>query len=82
MPSRAKLRKKVPKKVGGFKIPKPLRKQANQVIGRLQGEELQALLGSLLAAAVMHYAQRGKAQADATPLSHKLAGAVQSHLRQ
>ncbi|MCW1381862.1 hypothetical protein OLX02_03400 [Novosphingobium sp. KCTC 2891] len=70
---------KLPKKINGFRLPKGARKEANKVLGRLQGEDLEALIVAVLAAAVMHFAQRGKAGGE--PLSRRLVIAVGSHLK-
>jgi len=70
---------KLPKKINGFKLPKSARKQANTLIARLQGEELEALIAAVVTAVIAHLAMRGKE--GGTPLSHKLAGAVGSHLK-
>lgn len=70
---------KLPKTINGFRLHKPLRKEANKLIARLQGEELQALISAVLAAAVVHVVDRGSG--GAKPLLKRLAGAVESHLK-
>ncbi|OYW46768.1 hypothetical protein [Novosphingobium sp.] len=70
---------KLPKKINAFKVPKSARKQANKLISRLQGQELEGLLGAVVAAVIAHLALRGKAGGE--PLSRKLAGTVGSHLK-
>ncbi|MCH7628604.1 MULTISPECIES: hypothetical protein [Novosphingobium] len=70
---------KLPKKINGFRLPKTARREANKLIARLQGEELEALVAAVLAAAVMHFAERGREGRE--PLSKRLAGAVGSHLK-
>lgn len=70
---------KLPKKINGFALPKGPRKQANRLIAKLQGEELEALLGVVVAAVIAHFATRGADTGQ--PLGKKLAGAVESHLR-
>ncbi|WP_225206767.1 hypothetical protein [Novosphingobium huizhouense] len=70
---------KLPKKINGFRLPKEPRKQANKMIRRLQGAELEALIAAVLAAVLMHFAQRGAEGSE--PLSKRLAGAVGGHLK-
>lgn len=67
---------KLPKRVAGVKLPKPARKTANRLLRRVQGEELQALAGVVLAALIAHLADReGK-----TKLSRRVGDAVSGHL--
>ena len=70
---------KLPRKINGFRLPKQARKEANRLIKRLQGPELEALVAAVLAAVVMHFAQRGSDGAE--PLSKRLVGAVGGHLK-
>lgn len=70
---------KLPKKINGFKLPKKPRKQANRLIARLQGEELEALVAAVLAAVLGHFAAR--AADDKEPLARRIASAVGSHLK-
>ncbi len=70
---------KLPKTVNGFRLPKQMRKEANRLIARLQGEELASLIAAVLAAAMMHLADGRREGGER--LSKRLAGAVGSHLK-
>lgn len=67
---------KLPKRIRGVKLPKAARRTANRLLQRVQGEELEALAGVVIAAVIAHLADReGKGK-----LSQRLGKAVGTHL--
>ena len=49
---------KLPKRVAGVKLPKPMRKVANRLLTRLDSKELEALAGVVAVAVISHLADR------------------------
>jgi len=67
---------KLPKRINGYKLPKKSRKSANRFLRRVQGPELEGLMGVVLGAMAAHLADKS----SETRLSQRLTKAVGDHL--
>lgn len=69
---------KLPKKINGYKLPKKPRKQANRLMAKLQGPELEALVMAVIGAVIAHLAER---HADKAPaLKERLGNVLSGHM--
>lgn len=70
---------KIPKKINGYKLPKKPRKEANRLIAKIQGPELDALVMALMGAVIAHLVERS---GDRVPgLKDRLGAVMGGHLR-